>query len=460
VAIQIALRGFGLLLGGAVAASLARGLDRTQFAWISIALATSGFVVLAGDLGMTQTAAADIAADFRSAPSVISSLIVFEAITAIPLTGLAMAVAMWAPPGETRLAACVICLVPLLTPLTCLSAVFTGVMRPARAVAALMAQNVLWTVAAVVGAATSQSVVWFAIGFLLAGVTQGLVTVWLAAKIAQPAWKGSIKGSWRLARRSWGVGAGAILWAAFTRGPLLLTQRIAGAAETARLAAAWRFIDGAYLLPSPMASVVLAVIAERKQAGGDLRRPLEVTLAVMASGAAALAVGLSVLGGTLGRVLMGEAYDDIGPVLIVSSIGVFAFCLDCVFGSVLIAVGRGGALARSAAWGVLAGAGTVLTIPSLGAVGAAAAVATAQLVRTTLLAREVRPIAGLGRWQTWLTAPIAVVAIGLGLALSSSVNSAAAGLAALSVFSAAALATRAVGPDDVRALLRRDVQVA
>ena len=399
----------GVLLGAVVSIGLARGLGRTDFGWVALALTVTGFAGLAGDLGIGQAATRDIAAEPERAPTLAGAVLAAKLLAAIPVLVVALVGSVAIPGNGPRIAFIAIIGSLLLAGPCSLSAVLAAHLRPGLVGLTNLAQSVIWAAVVVVCALTHAGVAWYGAGFTASYVVQAAWTLERTLRL-QPI---SIAGWWSETRsllsRSWTIGGAAVFFSVYQRGPLLVLQAFHGIRYTALLGAAFRFVDAAMvLLPATLNGTLIPIISPILREGRSVRRLIQLALGFsVAIGVGTLAV-VAPVSERLGRLLLSNQFRGIGTPFVIGLVAFVAFCLDTVWGGALIAAGRGKVLATSAfASLVVSLAVAVATVPTFGVPAAAFAALAGQALRSYLLGRDARDLGGELPVRSWVGSAVA-----------------------------------------------------
>ncbi|MFR9775981.1 flippase [Micromonospora sp. MS34] len=455
-AVSLGLRLLGMVVGMATNSVLARYLNPDGFGIFALALTLGTAAAQVADMGTTITVSSRIAREKAAAGRILTTGLVIRTSVALAATAVLLIAAAG---GLFGASGSVIGVVAVATPLSAASILTAGAtarFRPEVSSVLALLQGVLWLVAVVTIARTGGDVVllaWFFVAVVAVQTCVGVMINRRLVPLGRPSWTEA----GRIFALSWPLAISSLAVMAYYRLGSVILFHLQGAAEVGYYSAAYKFLDVAQLGPAMLVAPLLPIVATSAAMDAH-RRSLIFSLATRTG--AVIGVGTAVMLIALAPALVDYLYgDDFGPavtpliLLAVAFVGVTLGYVGTTICSALGVVRPIAVLTVSVA--VVNLAAQFWACARWGATGAAAVAAATEFVigvTTCLLAARamssrlpVRQVAGvvvlgaatiLVLWLLRLPWPVeAVLAAGM--------------------FGAAALASRAITPVDLKRVLSR-----
>ncbi|GAB3172538.1 hypothetical protein GCM10027259_09540 [Micromonospora palomenae] len=385
----------GAAAGAVASAFLAHGLGRTDFGWFASTLAIVSLVNLAADLGLTQTVTRQIVINPGGERRIIEAALLVRLSLAVFMLIFATWWAVHADGAPKLSMALLLAAVPI-SALSVYQSVLLARLRPDAIALGNIVQSLVWTGGCAVALFLNASAVAFAAIFAGATLLQmALVALFARRHLADADADADadalprvrIRTATSLLAASWLVGVGSLAWAAFNRGPLLIVVSLAGPDAAAALGAAARFVDAAYLLPTILASMLLPIATSRFRVGEELGSIIRASIGWITIAGTLVVQFTAVLGEGIAAWLLGPGFSDLGLILTICLAATIPFGWDCVWGTALIAAGRGSTMAWTGLVAVVISlGGSALFVREYGAIAAAVSILVAQATRALLLA--------------------------------------------------------------------------
>lgn len=406
----------GMILGVLGAAFLTRSLGVRGFGQLSVALALVGVAGSAGDLGLTQVAVRDMAAEPERRPEILGALVVARSLLAVGLTaGVTGALMAMLPPGGTRWMAL---FVGLTIPLGALGAITAGAqsrLRPELMSYISLAQSIVWVSLIVLLSSVTHAVSLYGAAFLFAAAVQTALALWVCRNISDVMWTST----WRTLRpllvAALPLGLAGLCVTAYYKVDGIILFEMKGAEQAALYAGAYRFLDVLQLFPIAVLAMLLPLLSSlrRRKSADAAASAVQAALVLLVLIAAPIVVGGALLSRRIVELVYGPDFAASAQLLTILLPTFLSICLGYVFTGLVLS---GGSLWPYA---VVAGvaailnvAGNVVVIPEFGATGAAwLTLVTEFSVMTAVAAIARRRVAVELPWERWLRTALATTAM-------------------------------------------------
>jgi O-antigen/teichoic acid export membrane protein len=461
VLVQVVGRILNLALGVVVTVVIVRALGARGFGEWSTLLATVQIISYLGDLGIEQLAVARAAADPKKEPQWLGALVAVRAALALPMTMAAIG-ATWllSDSTEMRSSGTVLAATLLLTVAAVPAVAFQLRVRNDLAIAVMTVNSVLWGGLALTVAWSDAGLVALSAAFLASTGVTTLLQCGLGLRMARIAVRGVRRLVTELLRAGLPLALAGLLTTAYVRIDQLLVFKLAGSRDAGLYAAAYRLLDQAQFFPIALMTTLFPLLAAAHARGDDLQRLVQRTTELLALGSFPAFAFTLVAADPIVAVLFGHDYRAAAPALPILMGAYVSICFGYLAGHLVIILGL---QLRFVAFASIALAVNVLLnlafVPGYGFMAAAwVTLATEFLVMSLTMRMVLRrlgvrpPVGRLGR--------TAAAAAGMALLVlaAASVGAPLAVLLILAVISypLLAIATRALVPAEVRAVLRRE----
>jgi len=460
VLVQVVARLLNLLLGVVATAVLARKLGTGGFGEWTTILLIPGLLGNLNNLGFLQVAVRRAAADQDS--RWLGALVSIRLALSVPTTlGSIVVVALVAHGTEMLVAGIIVALQGLLAGAAALGAVFQLQARNDLPMLTMTLNSVLWTTAVILVASSGSNLVIYAVALTaIAALTTSMEALIALRRVKIP-----IRGTRRLwselVRTAVPLSIGSLLILAYAKIDGLIVYTISGSSAAGLYGSVCRIVEQAGFVPLSLVVTLMPIVSRLYPSRiGDARRLLQFALDVLAMFA------LPALGFTLvaSRPLMELIY---GPHFVEASaalpilMGAFVLiCFGYALGVFTLVLGLQSRFARYALAALcLNVALNLVLVPPYGYMAAAWVTLVTEAFIMTLTGRAVlRRLAQRLQFGRLLRVALAAaVSAGVTLALRELGVNVIGLLIAASVAQLAALfALRALRPNELRALLRRD----
>jgi O-antigen/teichoic acid export membrane protein len=462
IVVQVVGRFGNVVLGVVATAILARGLGSTQYGMWTTALLVPGLLGYATELGFQQVAVRQAAAedDLRW----IGALATMRAVVALPTIALTVfTFLVIGARGDTLLAGTIVGLQAVLNIPAALSAVLQVRVRNDLAILGMTLNSVLWTVAVAVLMHRGAGVVSLGLAFFALATVTTLLQTGLALRGGRVPVRGTARLCRDLVRMAIPLSIGTILIAAYGKIDGLIVFSSRGAVEAGFYGAASRILDQATFIPMSLTVTLMPILArtwpdDKERARRILQTSVEL-LAMVGLFAVAFAATAGRESATL---LYGSEFARSGDALLPLMLAYAVICVGFTCGIYTLVLGLTRRFARYALIALVFNVAiNLVLVPRHGFLAAAWSTFVTEALVTGLIGRDILRTIEL-RPSLSRLARIAVAALAAGLtvvALRGEHLSVAVLLPLAGVVHLAALAgLRALHPDEIRALLRRDAR--
>jgi O-antigen/teichoic acid export membrane protein len=467
VAVQLGGRGVNLVLGVIVTLVVVRTLGDDRFGQWATILSIVQIASFFGELGLEQVAVARAAADRERAREWIGALVTMRLLIGIPVTLLSMvAVVLVSDDADMRMAGLIMSLTLLLGAPSALRLVFQ--LRIRNDVPTLMSflNSVLWTIAAVVILSRSEELVPLALALAAITVATSLLQAIWALRVLPD--KLDLRAShWRelLIAGSW-VGLAAVLTTAFVKIDQVFVFELAGSRDAGLYGSVYRILDQAQVLPIVAMTTLMPLMSAAFQSDPQRgRRIFGMTLDfLVVASLPALAFTIAAATPTI-ELLFGEEFLDAAPALPVLMGAYVLTAMSYAVDAVIVIYRDQRKLAWNAGIALVVNVALNLAlVPTYGFMAAAWATVVTQVVILALNIRVVLPRLGgrLPGLDRLFRAALAAGAMGVvaWLLVEGGVHVIIVGVLSLVAYAGFAIGLRAVEPDELRSLLRREADVS
>ena len=452
------------VLGGLVAAILARSLGPNRFGVYALIASFATMGQSMADAGTTQVGVREISAHLDRRGRIVASLIVVQSIGGLVTMAAFGVIGVAVTSGTEAHVATLLFLATL--PLGGLSQRQTIVgarLRPELATLLLVFQSVVWLGAVAAVASLHGSLILYAAAFDAASVVQIAVMWWVTRTLVTVAWREWRRDARALLTQGLPLGVAGLFVLAYYKLDGILLFWLKGAAANGTYSAAYRFLDVLQFIPVTLSALLLP-LASRLAADGRRRAALHATvqmaLKLMLAVAAPIAIGGIVFARPIVALIYGAGFAPAAGLLAVLLLAFPLICLGYIFGGLAIVLRMTRQYLVVTAVGAVGNvAANLVLIPRFG--GAAAAwttVVTELVVNGTmgvLVLRRLGIRPPFGPWARILVASGAASFIAWRLLPYGTVPALGALVAGCAVLG---VATRAVTGRDLRVLLdRREV---
>lgn len=464
IAMQVVVRVLNLGLGVFVTALVVRTLGSTGYGEWSTTFTILGLVAYLANFGMEGVALREAARRPEIEHEWIGSVIMTRLMILGPVMVLCFITLLVLPHTSQMLAAGAIMIVVM--PFGGVSAV--GMLFQLRVdnrvpMMILTLRSILWGAAVVIIHLEGGGMVALAIGL----VTTNMIGTALQTTIALKVWdrwpRPTRKHMRPLVRTAIPIGLSGLLVIAYARIDQIFVYTIAGAHEAGLYGAVYNVIDQSHFVPVSVLTTLAPVMAAAWP--GDparLRRTaglMAELLSVVSFGGVAFAI---VAAEPVVRLIFGPGFVQAAPALPVLGAAFVLICYGYLNGNLLVVFGLQKKLLRISLVALLVNViGNLILVPLFGFMGAAWMTLATEAVVLVQTSRLVLPRLGITHPGGGRMARTAAAALGMGL-ITGGMRLAGAPLAVLIVsaavtYPALLFGLRAVGSEDVRLLLRRQV---
>ena len=460
VILQVVGRLLNLLLGVVATAVLARKLGTAGFGEWSTILLIPGLLGNLNNLGFLQVAVRRAAAEQDS--RWLGALVSIRIALSVPTTLMSiLVVALVASGTEMLVAGIIVALQGLLAGAAALTSVFQVQVRNDLPILTMTINSVLWTAAIILIASAGGELVAYAVALTaIAAVTTSMEALIAIRRIRVPV-RGTRRLWSELVRTAVPLSIGSLLILAYAKIDGLIVYTISGSSAAGLYGSVCRIVEQAGFVPLSLVITLMPIVSRLYPSRvGDARRLLQFALDVLAM------FSLPALGFTLvaSRPLMELIY---GPHFVAAStalpilMGAFVLiCCGYALGVFTLVLGLQSRFARYALAALCVNVALNLVfVPPYGYLAAAWVTLVTEALIMVLTGRAVlRGLAQRLQFGRLLRVALAAtVSAGVTLALRELGVNVIGLLVAASLAQLAALfALRALRPDELRALLRRD----
>jgi O-antigen/teichoic acid export membrane protein len=319
--------------------------------------------------------------------------------------------------------------------------------------------SVLWTAAVVAIAAGDGGMVWFAAAFLASTAVSVALGTWLGARMARPRLRGSTRLWGDLARIGVPIGIAGLLVTGYVKLDQVLLFGLAGAEEAGLYGASYRILDQAQFVPAAVMTTLFPIIASSWPAdGARVRRISQLIADYLAIVSLPALVFTIVAAEPLVLLLFGEDFRRSADALPILMAAFVTICFGYLAGNLVVVLELQRVFLRNAAIALVFNVALNLAlIPPYGFVAAAwVTLATEILVTVLTLGVALRRLELRLRLRRIARTVAAAAAMGGVVAVLRSSGAPLGVLvaAAAASYPVALLAVRALGPGDIRELLR------
>jgi O-antigen/teichoic acid export membrane protein/tetratricopeptide (TPR) repeat protein len=454
VLVQVIGRLANLLIGVVVVATIARALGvdgNGEWTTLMAIAAITGYIL---EPGLSPTALRMAAAEPSEEPRWLGALLAMRLFTGILAAAICFAWSAVVARGEAMIiAAGLISLNALSSPVQALAVVFQLHVRNDRAIAFMTLNSIMWTAGVLAVALLDGGVVALAAVFLATSTitfaTQGLY-VWRGTSIR---FDGLRRYARTLIRTGLLVGLAGGLTIAYGKVDQVLVLHYDGLRGAGLYGAAYSLLDRVQFLPMVLMTTVFPIVAAAWPAdAARARRAVQRSVGYMAL------VSLAVLAFTLGAarplvvLLFGGDFAPAAGALEVLIIAFVPICFGYVAGSLALVVGRQGRFVLIAAAGLVFNVvGNVLLVPRYGYLAAAWMTVATEIVVIVPAALTIMRAMGISFDASRLpraAAAAALMGVCVRLANDAGANVVLLGVIAAVVYGAAALGIGAITPED------------
>jgi O-antigen/teichoic acid export membrane protein len=462
IAMQVSVRVANLALGVFVTALLVRTLNTTGYGEWATTLTVLGLIAYFMNFGMEEVALREAAKAPETENEWIGAAIMMRLLLLVPVMISAFVVLLLLPHTEQMLIAGAILIIAMpFGGMGALGLLFRLRVDNRVPMLVMTLRSVLWGIAVIFIHKDGGGLIAFAIAMVATNMVGSVVQTVAAIKLAETWPRPNSKHLRELARVALPIGISGLLIIAYARIDGVLVYAIAGAHEAGLYSAIYNVLDQSHFVPIAILTTLAPVLAAAWPANRErlmrTARMIVELLSVASFGALAVAI---VANEQLVRLVFGANFVEGAPALPVLGGAFILICYGYLNGNLLLVLGKQKRMLRISLVALVVNlAGNAAAIPLFGFMGAAwmtLATEAVVLVQTTrLLVQEL----GAGEFEFGRVARTGAAAVVLGLVLGA-MEVAGAPLAAL--LAAACLlyplllfGVRALGPEDVRVLLRR-----
>jgi O-antigen/teichoic acid export membrane protein len=462
IAMQVTVRVLNLALGVFVTALLVRTLSTTGYGEWATTLTVLGLVAYFMNFGMEGVALREAAKEPEAETEWIGAAILMRLLLLGPVMVTAYLILLLLPHTEDMLIAGAILIIAMpFGGMGALGLLFQLRVDNRVPMMVITLRSILWGAAVVFIHKGGGGIVAFAIAMVATNMVGSIVQTVAAVKLA-PTWPRPNRKHLRtLAKVSLPIGISGLLIIAYARIDGVLVYAIGGAHEAGLYSAVYNVLDQSHFVPISILTTLAPVLAASWPADKErlmrTARMIVELLSVVSFGALAVAI---VASEPIVRLIFGADFVDAAPALPVLGGAFILISYGYLNGNLLLVLGKQNLLLRVSVVALVANLiGNAIAIPAFGFMGAAwmtfatEAVVLAQTTR--LLVREL----GTDQFEFGRVVRTGLAAILLGLVIGA-MRIAGAPLAPVLVvacllYPALLFGLRAVGPEDIRVLLRR-----
>jgi O-antigen/teichoic acid export membrane protein len=462
IVMQVTTRVLNLGLGVFVTALLVRSLGTTGYGEWSTTFLVLGVVAYFVNFGFEGVALREAAKEPETEHEWIGAVIMMRLLLLGPVMVACFVALLLLPHTDDMLIAGAILIVVMpFGGLGALGLLFQLRVDNRVPMMVMTLRSILWGAAVVVIHKRHGGIIPFAIGLAATNLVGSAVNVFFALKLAQRWPRPNRRHLRQLAKVALPIGISGLLIIAYARIDGVLVYAIGGAHEAGLYNAVYNVLDQSHFVPISILTTLAPVLAaswpsDRERLLRTSRMIVEL-LSVVSFGALAVAI---VAAEPLVRLVFGAGFADAAPALPVLGGAFVLICYGYLNGNLMLVLGMQNRLLRISLWALLVNLiGNAIAIPIFGFMGAAwmtlATEAVVLLQTTRLLVEELGPAEfAFGR-----VARTALAAVVLGLVLGA-LRLADAPLGVLIavacvLYPALLFALKALGPEDLRVLLRR-----
>jgi O-antigen/teichoic acid export membrane protein len=460
VLVQITARLLNLLLGVVAAAVLARKLGSTGFGKWSTLLLVPSLLANLNNLGFLQVAVRRAAAEQDS--RWLGALVSIRAVLSIPTTLLSVIAIVFVANGTDMLVAGIIVAAQgLLAGAAALSSVFQLQVRNDLPMVAMTVNSVLWTTAVVLIARARGDLTAYATAFVLIAVLTTSLEALLALRRVRVPLRGTSK-LWReLVRTAVPLSIGSLLILAYARVDAIIVYTDSGSAAAGLYNAVYRIPEQAAFVPLSLVVTLMPIVSRLyPHSIKDVQRLLQFALEVLAMFSLPALAFTLVASRPLLQLLYGSHFLTATHALMILMGAFVLICCGYALGVFTLVLDLQREFARYAFAALCLNLALNLTlVPPYGYVAAAWITLATEGFIMTLIGRRVldRLELRLRFGRLCRIALAAAASAGVTLALRKLGVEVLGLLVAASITHFAALfALRALRPDELRAILRRD----
>ena len=461
ILVQVVGRTGNLMLGVAVTLVLVHSLGARGFGQWSTILAITQIAINFGDLGLNQVSIARAVAEPDREREWLGALVTLRLALAVPMTIGTLVGVLIVVGGHARVAGVIMAVPMLVGAMGSMSAVFQLRVRNDVSTAILTFQSVVWLIGVIIVAAAGGDIRAFAIAFVLTNALMTVLNVtlglhWLRPQLAQ-AWR-----LWRpLLRVGLGVGAAGILVTVYVRLDQILVFEFAGSRQAGLYGAAYRILDQAQFIPVSVMTTLFPLIASSYVTDkARVRRLVQLTAEYLSMGSFGALAFTIVAAQPIMVLLFGAQFAPAAPALPILMGAFVSISFGYLVGNMVVILELQRRFLLYAALALMLNVVlNVLLIPRYGFEAAAWVTLATEVTVMSLSARSVQK--RLDMSPNWARlGRVAAAAGGMGLTVEAA-HQAGVPLAflvaiAAVVYPAFLLASRALTPSNLAALIRRD----
>jgi O-antigen/teichoic acid export membrane protein len=466
ILLQVVVRVLNLLLGVFVTALIVRTLGQEgygQWSTILVVLMLLGYVA---NFGLESVATREAAREPEREHEWIGAVMVLRMAILVPLIGVAViAILALQESREMLIAGLILVITMPFSGFGALQLVFQLRVRNLVPMLVLTLRSVLWAIAVLIIYLEGAGMVALAIGLAVTTAIGTVVQTVLALRASPRRPLPSTRHAWTLLRAALPVGVSGMLIIAYARIDQLLVFTINGPGAAGLYGSVYYILDQSHFVPISVITTLAPVMAAAWPTDRErLLRTAALTaelMAVASLGGLAFAIAAS---GPLVQLLFGSGFAAAAPALPVLA-GAFVFiCFGYLNGNLMVVLGLQQRLLLISLAGLVVNVvGNLLLLPDVGFMAAAWMTLVTEVVVFAATLRLV--LAGLGERRPPLgriprtLAAAALLAGGLGLLRLADAPIGVLIAAACALYPALLLALRAIGPEDVRMVIRRGATV-
>jgi O-antigen/teichoic acid export membrane protein len=271
-------------LGVGVAALLSRALSGREFGQFSLALSLTTLGVTFGDLGITQIAVREMAAQPARRARVAGALSATRFVLGVVfmLAGVAVSFALMSNSSARLASVWVLATLPF-SAVNVLTSVAQARLRAELVMLPVLLQSAVWLAGVAMLAAVHAPLETYGIAFFVSNALQAVCTRALTRRLTRVSFESVRPVALALMRLAWPIGLAGLFVTTYYKIDGILVYAYNGALASARYSAAYRILDVVQIFPGTVSAILLPALARSSsEAGASRARQRSVDLAAIA----------------------------------------------------------------------------------------------------------------------------------------------------------------------------------